>query len=395
MPWKETDKMDEKKEFIFRSWNSKETFTELCRKFGITTKTGYKWRKRFEEKGAEGLKEQSRETKNNRNKIPEGVKRELLRIKRRHLKWGAYKILTIYKNKHGGEYAPCRSTVDELFKREGYTEKRRRTRKKVEERLQARVKAARPNELWTVDFKGWWWTPMKERCEPLTVRDEYSKNILAIEAPERGDTAHVKAVFELLFKKYGLPEYIRSDNGPPFANVFNQWGLSKLSVWWMSLGIKIDLDDPHSPWQNGGHERMHRDMMRELEGKIDGDLRRHQKAFDTWRKEFNERRPHEALGMKTPAQVYVKSERKWDGKETEIEYGGRMRSRQVNDRGYFNYKRRRIFAGNPFAGYNIGIKTLKEGGMEIWFDNFKLGEVNFETGQIEPEKRKVNNRKSG
>jgi transposase InsO family protein len=395
MPWKETNKMDEKKEFIFRAWRSKETFVELCRKFGISTKTGYKWINRFREKGSEGLVELSRETKNNRNKMPEPVKQELLRLKRRYMKWGAYKIVVLYKNKHQGAYAPSASTVYELFKREGYTQKRKRPRKKVEERLQARVKATKANEVWTVDFKGWWWTPTDERCSPLTVRDEYSKYIIAIETPEKGDIPNVKAIFERLFKKYGLPEYIRSDNGPPFANVFNQWGLSKLSVWWMSLGIKIDLDDPHSPWQNGGHERMHRDMMQELEGKIDGDLRMHQKVFDKWRKEFNEKRPHEALKMKTPDEFYVKSERKWDGEETEIEYGGRMKSRQVNNRGYFIYKQRRYFVGNPFSGYNVGIKILKEGGLEIWFDNFKLGIFNFETGRIDVEKRKVNNRKSG
>ena len=122
--------------------------------------------------------------------------------------------------------------------------------------------------------------------------------------PQKGDTAHVKAVFELLFRTYGLPRFIRSDNGPPFGNVFNQWGLSPLSVWFMNLRIKIDLDDPGCPYQNGGHERMHRDMKKELQGKINGNLRDHQKEFDKWRNDFNNVRPHEALGMKRPKEVY-------------------------------------------------------------------------------------------
>ena len=250
--------------------------------------------------------------------------------------------------------------------------------------MQKKIKATRPNELWTVDFKGWWWTSAKERCEPLTIRDEYSKYIFAIEVPEKGNTPCVMAVFEGLFKKYGLPEYIRSDNGPPFANVLNTWGLTKLSVWWMSLGIKLDRSAPGHPEQNGAHERMHKDIKIELQNKIHGDLKQHQKTFDKWRKRFNEVRPHEALEMKTPKDVYVKSERKYYNDEIEIEYKDRMRSRRVNDRGYFNWQCQRIFVGNPFAGYNLGIKLNSNQPPEVWFDYYKLGVINFLTLQVEP-----------
>jgi transposase InsO family protein len=384
MGWKETDKMDEKKEFIFRCWNREETFTEICRRFGIATKTGYKWLKRFKERGAAGLAEESRAPKNNGNLIDRKVKSRILRLKEKYKYWGAYKILTLYQKKHPDAYVPARSTVEDLFKREGYTGKKKRLRKKTEDRLQARIKAVAPNDVWTIDFKGWWWTGNGEKCLPLTVRDEYSKYILGIETPERGDTPHVKAVFELLFRRYGLPQYIRSDNGPPFGNVFNRWGLSRLSVWFMSLGIKIDLDDPHSPWQNGGHERMHEDMKRELQGKIKGNLKDHQKEFDRWRKVFNEVRPHEALGMKTPAEVYKKSPRRWDGKEAEQEYGGKMKTRMVNDRGYFNFRQARILMGNPFAGNYVGLKELPNKTSEIWFNQFFMGLLDESTGQITP-----------
>jgi transposase InsO family protein len=185
--------------------------------------------------------------------------------------------------------------VEDLFRRAGYTGARRRRKLGEAVRLQARVKAERPNDVWTVDFKGWWYTRDKERVNPLTVRDERSKCILAIEVAEKGDIPAVKGVFKRLFKRNGLPDYIRSDNGPPFANVNNMWGLTKLAVWWMSLGVKLDRDDPGHPEQNGGHERMHRDMMTELEGQIDGNLKEHQKVFDKWRKEFNEVR----LGHRT------------------------------------------------------------------------------------------------
>jgi len=383
MPWKEISIMEERYRFVLSAYKSTESFTGICRKFGVSTKTGYKWLKRFEEKGIVGLEDQPKVAKNVRNKTDEKIQNRLLRIKDRHKSWGAKKIMVLYARKYPNEYVPCRSTVEELFKREGLTKKKRRHRTKDSGLMQVRIKPIKPNDLWTVDFKGWWWTSKKERCEPLTVRDEFSKYILAIEIPERGDTPCVKAVFEKLFKKYGLPEYIRSDNGPPFGNVLNMWGLTKLSVWWMSLGIKIDRSSPGHPEHNGSHERMHRDMMVELENKIYGDLRQHQKMIEKWRKEFNEVRPHEALGMKTPKEVYVKSEKKYTGGEIEIEYNGRMKSRVVNDRGYLNYHQQRIFVGNPFDGYNIGIKESKGKWAEVWFDNFKLGEINPVTLQIE------------
>ena len=390
MPWKEISIVKTRQEFCLRAFKSEENFTQICRKFGVSTKTGYKWLKRFEESGVAGLEDKPPVAKTIRNKTEYKTQMRLIKIKGKHMAWGAKKIQEIFKRKYPSEYVPCRSTIEELFKREGLVKRKRRRRTKDPSLIQARIKPTKPNELWTVDFKGWWWTPKDERCEPLTVRDDFSKYILGIETPEKGDIPNVKAVFEALFRRYGLPEYIRSDNGPPFGNAFNQWGLTKLSVWWMSLGIKIDRSDPGHPEQNGSHERMHRDMKKELQNKIYGDLGVHQKVFEKWRKEFNEVRPHEALGMKTPKEVYVKSERKYTGEEIEIEYDGRMRSRMVNNRGYFHWKNQHIFVGNPFSGYNIGIKERARKWLEVWFDNFKLGEINPDTLQIESEMIKTN-----
>jgi transposase len=229
MPWKETSVMDERKEFIFRTWKNNETFTETCRKFGISTKTGYKWLNRFKQKGAAGLQDEPRIAKNVRNKTDAEVQIRLLRLKRKYKNWGAKKILVKYMELYPGKHVPARSTIEELFKREGFTKKQRRHRTKHTQIIKERIKPSKPNELWTVDFKGWWWTSKNERCEPLTVRDEYTKYILAIEVPEKGNTPHVKAEFERIFKKYGLPEYIRSDNGPPFGNVLNMWGADKIA----------------------------------------------------------------------------------------------------------------------------------------------------------------------
>jgi transposase len=230
MGWKETDKMDKKKEFIFRCWNREETFTKICRKFGISAKTGHKRLSRFMEQGAAGLAGLSRAPKHPAHKVAEAVKERLLKLKEKHTYWGAYKILTLYAGKYPGEHALARSTVEELFKKEDCTGRKKRTRKRTEDRLQARAEAKEPDDVWTVDFKGWRRTARGEKCLPLTARDEHSKYLLAIETPEKGDTAHAKAVFELLFRTYGLPRFIRSGNGPPFGNVFNLRGLSRLPV---------------------------------------------------------------------------------------------------------------------------------------------------------------------
>ncbi len=388
MPWKEADKMSLKRKFILELFNNAGTFTELCTKYGITTKTGYKWKERFLQGGFPALEEKSRRPAGNRNEVPEAVVVELIRIKNLHKNWGASKILQVYKNNHPGEYAPARSTVENILERSGFIIKRRRKRNKTTERIQIKVVPDRPNQVWTVDFKGWWYTKHREKCEPLTVRDEYSKYILDIRVLEKGDIPHVKQAFEMLFTKYGLPEVIRSDNGVPFASHFNVFGLSKLAVWWMSLGIKLDRIDPGCPYQNGGHERMHRDMKAELEGQIDGNLNEHQRVFDKWREDFNTIRPHETLGMKTPSDVYVKSERKYDPEDVLIEYGKGYRSRMVNDRGFCNFRGKRLFVGNPFAGYNVGVKESKDN-IEIWFDDFLIGVLDKITGLIIYEKDSI------
>jgi transposase InsO family protein len=339
---------------------------------------------RFLEEGYAGLEEHSRKPNSNSRGIPEPVSVEILRIKKLHPAWGAKKILEVYRRMHSGQYSPARGSIENLFKRAGYTGIKRRRNLRGGQIIQNRVTPEKPNEVWTVDFKGWWYTRNRERVNPLTIRDEYGKFILAIDAVEKGDTMSVKGVFQRVFKEYGLPDYIRSDNGPPFACVHNYWGLTKLSVWWMTLGIQLDRIDPGCPQQNGGHERMHRDMKTELQGQIDGTLGEHQIVFDKWRKDFNEIRPHEALNMKVPADVYEKSEKKYRKEKTEFKYGHGFLVRIVNDRGYFNLNSKRVFVGNPFTGYHVGIKEFSDKPTEVWFGNYFLGTLNNDTGLIDP-----------
>jgi transposase InsO family protein len=376
MPWKETNVMDQRLEFVLKSFEKSINFTKLCAEYGISTKCGYKWKERFIQEGLPGLRDQKRAPNNSPNKISKELIFDLIKLKNKKKFWGAKKILEIYSNMHPNQKMPCRTTVERLFEKAGLTEKKkRRIFRHSGERISNPKKAMRANHVWTVDFKGWWYTPDKEKCNPLTVRDEYSKYILCIKTMSKGDVPSVKAEFARLFKIYGLPEIIRSDNGPPFASNNGLKGLTRLSVWWLSLGIKLDRIDPGKPYQNGSHERMHKDMKRELENQIIGNITLHQKMFDKWRKEYNRERPHEALNMKTPEKVYEKSKVAFDpDAELLLQYPAKYRSRMVNSRGYINWRGIRVMIGNAFGGYNVGIKTIGNVA-HVWLGTNFLGTI--------------------
>jgi putative transposase len=382
MPWKETDAMTQKKQFVIEALGKGKTFTELCSDYGISTKTGYKWKARFLESGWPGLDDQSRRPRTNGMPLTEEVVLEIIRLKHKNKNWGPYKIRKLYALNHPDLKLPARSSFERVLDRAGFTIKKKRRRFATSERIQNRVRPTGPNDVWTVDFKGWWYTQEKDRVNPLTVRDEYSKMILSITVVEKGDISSVKAEFVRLFKKYGVPRCIRSDNGPPFASPFNALGLTKLAVWWLFLGIVLDRIDPGCPYQNGGHERMHLDMKRELEGQIAGGLQEQQHVMDEWKEEFDTERPHQALNGKRPADVYQPSETKYDPEIEDIEYPRGYQSRKVNDRGCMSFRGKRYFVGNPFAGYSVGILLRKDGTLEAWFAWLLLGELDAETGQI-------------
>jgi len=289
----------------------------------------------------------------------------------------------LYHKAHPSERIPVYSTVNRIFERAGLVEKRKRKRIFPSQRIQNRIVPQAPNDVWTVDFKGWWYTPQREQVNPLTVRDEFSKGILTIKEMEKADISCVRKEFERLFTLFGLPKCIRSDNGSPFACHFNALGLTKLSVWWMSLGIQLDRIDPGCPYQNGGHERMHLDIAKELEGHVQGTIEERQAIFDQWKDEFNRERAHESLGMKCPSDVYYYSDRKYDPAIDDIEYPKGFYSRRVSDRGFFNFLKKRYFIGNPFSGYSIGIRAIEKGLIEIWFACFHIGYLNLEKGLIE------------
>jgi transposase InsO family protein len=379
MPWKEVNIMNQRLEFVLKSLENDINFTELSTEYCITPKTGYKWKERFIKNGISGLLDKPRRPVSCPKRLSEETICEIIRTKQIKMYWGAKKIRLVYARNNPHVKPPSVSTIERILKRAGFVEIRKRRRRVHPERIQNFIVPEKPNDVWTVDFKGWWYTSEQERCEPLTVRDEYSKYILAITILEKGDITSVKHEFSKLFKTFGLPKMIKSDNGPPFASANGVLGLTRLAAWWMSLGIKLHRIDPGSPYQNGAHERMHLDMKKELENKISGNLKLHQSVFEQWRIEFNEERPHESLVMKTPSMVYKKSEIKYDGVDDWLVYPDGFISRRVNNRGYINHMGRRIFITNALCGYNIGLKPVDKSRAEVWFEKNLLGIMDLKT----------------
>jgi hypothetical protein len=253
-----------------------------------------------------------------------------------------------------------------------------------QERITTDLVVTKPNDVWTVDFKGWWKMLGGGRCEPLTVRDLHSRYIVSLKAMESTKVGVVKEAFEEIFKEHGLPQVILSDNGPPFAVPNALLGLSALAVWWIALGIRLHRIQPGHPEQNGSHERMHRDIRMELQGFIEGNMKEHQAAFDLWRKEYNWERPHEALGMKMPGEVYCKSQRKWDGAPDELEYNQGFIRRRVSTVGTVGIDGRHIPISTTLRGWDVGLKHISDNYLEVWFDYLRLGEIDLETEHFIP-----------
>ena len=379
MPWKETRVMDQRQDFVIQSFDPRANFKSLCRKFGISTKTGYKWKERFLALGTLGLHDQSKRPHRSGHQILEDAVCEIIRLKTAHMKWGPKKIRDLYSRMHEVEIIPSLSSFNRILEKSGLVIHKKRRKQSKAQRMQNPTPVLKPNDLWTVDFKGYWYTTLKERCEPLTVRDHFSRYILSLKTLPSSRTEDVQAEFERLFKAHGLPKAIRSDNGPPFAHTRSLFGLSKLSVWWLSLGIKLDRIEPGKPYQNGAHERMHKDLKNELQNKIPGDLKMHQAAFDIWREEYNRKRPHEALNMKTPASLYTNSEIPYDGNPVQIIYPFGFTARSVTDRGTITLFQNQVFISNAFAYHQVGLKRLNTDTFEVWYDNLKLGSIDLST----------------
>jgi len=379
MPWKETKKMDQRIEFAMKAVSCV-NFGQLCKEYGISRKTGYKWRERFVSGGLEGMGEQSRRPHGHSKELPEKIVCEIVKLKIAHSHWGPRKIRSLYERKHRGDL-PSESSFKRVLGRAGLTKPRRRRAAKNSGRLSTGRKAEGINDVWTVDFKGWWLDPKGRRVEPLTVRDEYSRMLLEMRALENARTETVRACFEQLFQQHGLPGAIRSDNGTPFASSQGLLGLSRLSAWWLALGIDLERGRPGCPQDNGAHERMHRDIRSELQA---GKIGRDQEAFDLWRHEYNTERPHEALAMARPADIYRPSDRVYEGTPDELDYGT-MDKRRVNAKtGVIRYCNELIKLSITLGGWDVGLAPKENDLVEVWFSRLLLGHIDLQTSSFSP-----------
>ena len=381
MPWKETDKMEQKELFIKAMLENEKPFKHLCADFGISEKTGHKWKNRFYEQGKIGLYEQSRNPKRHTNSIDGDTAAELICLKNAHKAWGPKKIRELYTRAYPNKDVPSLSSVKRTLEKAGLVEKRKRRKPASSDcpRLQQQIKAEAPNDVWCIDFKGWWKSD-GEICEPFTVRDRYSRKILCAQLMTSKHSEDVRIVMTRLFKEYGLPKVIHSDNGAPFAAPNGLLNLTSLSAWWITLGILPDRSLKGCPGQNGSLERMHADMAREIERKVPGGIHANQIVIDCWVQEYNSIRPNEAIGMKTPDEVYDKSDRKYESDYDEIEYPVGFQVRKVTGGGTIIVNGLRITIGYALRGLDVGLKPNSDSNsFDVFLADFLLGTLDMDS----------------
>jgi putative transposase len=389
MPWAERSIVKLRKEFVMKALSKDGSMTALCREYGISRKTGYKWIERFQKGGLEELVDASRRPAANPLRTSAEVTLEILALRKAHQTWGPRKLHRLLERKlRTGTEVPSVRTIARVLRRARLVRKRRR--RPIDngwslQRARQLVVVEQANDLWTVDFKGWWPALDGARCEPLTVRDAHSRYILALQILPSTHGTEVRLAFEELFERYGLPRTIQSDNGPPFASAKSLCGLTRLSVWWLALGIMVVRSRPGCPQDNGGHERMHADMKVELQADAAPSVAAQQLACDEWRVEFNHVRPHEALDLKTPAEVYRPSPRRPD----DIAVGGYFPDHcevmPLDRRGGFTYRGQRVFVAKPLRELEVGVETPKvdDEVIRVWFHRLLLGVFAVGTGRIE------------
>jgi len=370
MPWTETRAMDQRAKFVLECVRGEYPMAELCRMFGISRKTGYKWFMRYDLEGVEGLGDRSRAPKCHPNQVSSDVEAMVLAARHQHPTWGPKKLRVLLARRDPDRIWPACSTIGEILTRHGLTVPRKE-RRRAPPQTQPFAACDAPNAVWCADFKGWFRTGDGSRCEPLTISDAHSRYLLRCQAS--GDTHYqmVRGLFEATFREYGLPWAIRTDNGSPFASC-GIGGLSRLSVWWLKLRIVPERIDPGQPQQNGRHERMHRTLKHDAASPPSPTLRGQQRSFDRFRREFNEERPHEALGMRTPASVYEGSPRAYPARLGDVEYGQGLEIRRVKPNGVFNWKNRRVFLGEAFGRELVGLAWLDDRYWQVWFGPMAL-----------------------
>ena len=373
MPWKETCSMDQRMKFIVNYLEHELPMAALCREFGISRKTGYKFVSRYLEGGIDGLKDHSRARHHHPNAISDALERIVLEARISHPSWGPKKLRAWLIRQDSSVRWPSASTIGEILSRHGLTVPRKRSRKtRIYD--QPFIDCDYANAVWSADFKGWFKTGDGTRCDPLTITDNYSRYLFRCQAVRPTGYCAVKPVFEAAFREFGLPVAIRTDNGPPFATT-TVGSLSRLSIWWLKLGIIPERIEPGKPAQNGRHERMHRTLKRDTASPPKQTWRAQQKAFDKFRDEYNQERPHEAINMLTPADLYAKSNRPYPLILPEMIYPDDMIIRSVKSQGDISWKARHVYLSDTLSGEIVGLRQINDRLWDIYFGPIKLAQL--------------------
>jgi putative transposase len=380
MPWKVCNPMDERLKFVARLLDG-EKMAGLCREFGISRKTGYKILRRYNDSGLAALTDRSRRPYRHANQLPVQIETLIVRLKQDRPAWGAPKIRERLRRLYPDVHTPAISTVHAVLDRHGLVQRRKGRRHRAQGT--ALSQAAEPNDLWCADYKGEFMLADKRYCYPLTITDFTSRYLIACEALATTKEAYAFNVFERAFKECGLPQAIRTDNGVPFASPNALYGLSRLSVWWLRLGIAIERIKPGCPQQNGRHERMHLTLKLETIKPAGHNFLQQQARFDNFIDRYNNERPHQALGMRPPSQLYRPSPRTYAGLP-ELDYPLHDKTVMVTTCGRICFNRQKINLSQVFAGQKVGIKQVDE---RIWlatFMHYDLGYFDDETCRLEP-----------
>lgn len=379
MPWKESGVMEERSRFM-EDWQSGVwTMSELCRYYKVTRKTGYKWLERYQEGGILALVDQSRAPRWHPNAIGEELEQRIVDLRGEHGRWGARKIRALLE-REGVEEVPAASTIGAVLARNGLTVQRKR-RPRAQPNALGIAQASGPNDIWSADFKGWFRTLDGIRCDPLTIGDVYSRYLFRCQAVAEANTVRCKPVFEAAFRENGLPLGMRTDNGPPFGST-GMGGLTALSVWFIQLGIRPERIEPGHPEQNGRHERMHRTLKEATACPPAANWRRQQERFDAFRREYNEQRPHEALGQTPPAEHYQPSPRAYPERLAEIEYSSDWQVRRVRECGSIRWHSRAIFLSHALAGQLVGLELIAEDCWKIYFSFYAVGVLDWKCSKV-------------
>lgn len=373
MSWKEISCLAKRLQFVKLAWKAQRGMSQLCRAFGISRKTGYQWKGRFEREGRRGLRDRSCRPHHCPSQISAGWVQRLRRLRRRHRTWGSRKLAARLRRLHGARGAPAARTVGDWLKRLKLNHGRRqRGRRGPELRRSRLTEAVRSNQVWTVDFKGWFRTGDGQRVEPLTVRDLCSRYVLAVRLLPDQSWRPVRRVFVGLFGRWGHPQVIRVDNGQPFGST-GALGLSRLSAWWTALGIRVEFIAPGHPEQNGAHEQMHRVFKAEATKPASSDRRSQQRRTNRWVRTYNRERPHEALQQRPPAEIY-RSQRS-RARTVGLRYPEPYQVRRVRSNGEIKWQGRKRFIGEAFVGYPVGLKRQSKERWQVRFARLVIGEL--------------------